>query len=50
MGEATSRAVRLLAVRTVPTLQVDLARELGITHPRVSQIGRLLAEKGVTVR
>jgi hypothetical protein len=46
-GEATSRAVRLLAVRTVPTLQVDLARELGITQPRVSQIGRLLATEGV---
>jgi len=46
-GEATSRAVRLLAVRTVPTLQVDLARELGITQPRVSQIGRLLATQGV---
>ncbi len=46
-GEATSRAVRLLAVRTVPTLQVDLAGELGITQPRVSQIGRLLATEGV---
>jgi len=46
-GEATSRAVRLLAVRTGPTLQVDLARELGITQPRVSQIGRLLATEGV---
>jgi hypothetical protein len=46
-GEATSRAVRLLAVRTVPTLQVDLARELGITQPRVSQIGRLLATEDV---
>jgi hypothetical protein len=46
-GEATSRAVRLLAVRTVPTLQVDLARELGVTQPRVSQIGRLLADEGV---
>ena len=46
-GEATSRAVRLLAVRTVPTLQVDLAKELGITQPRVSQIGRLLATEGV---
>ena len=34
-GEATSRAVRLLTLRTVPTLQVDLARELGITQPRV---------------
>ena len=46
-GEATSRAVRLLAVRTVPTLQVDLARELGITQPRVAQIGRLLATEDV---
>ena len=46
-GEATSRAVRLLAVRTIPTLQVDLARELGITQPRVSQIGRLLATESV---
>ncbi len=46
-GEATSRAVRLLAVRTVPTLQVDLARELGVTQPRVSQIGRLLATEDV---
>ncbi len=46
-GEATSRAVRLLALRTVPTLQVDLARELGITQPRVSQIGRLLVTEGV---
>lgn len=46
-GEATSRAVRLLAARTVPTLQVDLARELGVTQPRVSQIGRLLAEEGI---
>ena len=46
-GEATSRAVRLLALRTVPTLQVDLAKELGITQPRVSQIGRLLATEGV---
>ena len=46
-GEATSRAVRLLAVRTIPTLQVDLARELGISQPRVSQIGRLLATEGV---
>jgi hypothetical protein len=46
-GEATSRAVRLLAVRTVPTLQVDLARELGITQPRVSQIGKLLATESV---
>ncbi len=46
-GEATSRAVRLLAVRTVPTLQVDLAKELGITQPRVSQIGRLLTDEGI---
>jgi len=46
-GEATSRAVRLLAVRTIPTLQVDLARELGISQPRVSQIGRLLATEDV---
>jgi hypothetical protein len=46
-GEATSRAVRLLALRSVPTLQVDLARELGITQPRVSQIGRLLATEDV---
>jgi hypothetical protein len=46
-GEATSRAVRLLAVRAVPTLQVDLAGELGITQPRVSQIGRLLAAEGI---
>ena len=46
-GEATSRAVRLLAVRTVPTLQVDLARELDVTQPRISQIGRLLATEGV---
>jgi hypothetical protein len=28
-------------------LQVDLARELGITQPRVSQIGRLLATEDV---
>jgi hypothetical protein len=46
-GEATSRAVRLLALRSVPTLQVDLARELDVTQPRISQIGRLLATEGV---
>lgn len=47
-GEATSHAVRVLADSSTPILQVDLANEVGVTQPRISQIGMLLESQGVS--
>jgi predicted transcriptional regulator len=46
-GAATSNAVRLLALRSRPITQVELAQLLGVRQPRVSQILQLLVSEGV---
>ncbi len=48
-GSATSALVRRLATVAEPVNQGALARELGVSQPRISQIIRLLTKAGVNV-
>lgn len=48
-GSATSALVRRLVTVAQPVNQVALARELGVSQPRISQILRLLAKHGIDV-
>jgi hypothetical protein len=48
-GPATSSLVRRLAERTGPINQVALAKELGVSQPRISQILQLLTNYGIDV-
>lgn len=45
-GEATSRVVRVLATSPLPPTQWDLARVLGVSQARVSQILTMLSRAG----